>query len=96
MITGKIVGTVVATNKVESLISMKFLIVRKMSISGKLTNDYVVAVDAVDAGVGEIVLVATGSSARQTDFTDKRPVDAIIMAIVDTFEVDNKIVYQKF
>ena len=95
MITGKIVGTVVATNKVESLISMKFLIVRRMGISGKLTDDYVVAVDAVDAGVGEIVLVASGSSARQTDFTDKRPVDAIIMAIVDTFEVDNKIVYQK-
>ena len=95
MITGKVVGTVVATNKVETLISMKFLIVRRMNITGKLSDDYVVAVDAVDAGVGEIVLVATGSAARQTDFTDKRPVDAIIMAIVDTFEVDNKIVYQK-
>ncbi len=95
MITGKIVGTVVATNKVETLLSMKFLIVRRMKITGKMTDDYIVAVDGVGAGVGEVVLVAQGSSARQTDMTEKRPVDAIIMGIVDTFEVDSKVVYQK-
>ncbi len=95
MITGEIVGTVVATNKVETLEGMKLLIVRKMGINGKLQDDYVVAVDSVGAGVGEVVLVASGSSARQTPDTEKRPVDAIIMAIIDTFEVGGKVVFQK-
>jgi len=95
MITGKIVGTVVATNKVESLNGMRFLVVRKMKITGKLTDDYIVAADSVGAGVGEIVLVVTGSSARQTELTNNRPMDALIMGIVDTFEVDGKVVYQK-
>jgi len=95
MITGKIVGTVVASNKIESLNGMKFLIVRKMTISGQLTDDYVVAIDGVGAGVGEVVLVVTGSSARQTDFSINRPLDALIMAIIDTFEVGGKVIYQK-
>jgi microcompartment protein CcmK/EutM len=95
MITGKIVGTVVASRKVESLNSLRFLIVRRMKINGKLTDDYVVAADSVGAGIGEVVLVATGSSARQTDITNNKPMDALIMAIVDTFEIDGKVVYQK-
>jgi microcompartment protein CcmK/EutM len=55
----------------------------------------VVAADAVDAGIGEIVLYATGSSARQTKLTHERPNDATIMAIVDTWEVDGDVMYTK-
>ena len=95
MITGKIVGTVVATEKVDSLTGMRLLIVRKMKIDGKLTDDFVVAGDSVGAGVGEVVLVVSGSSARQTELTQNKPMDALIMAIIDTFEVDGKVVYQK-
>jgi microcompartment protein CcmK/EutM len=95
MITGKVVGTVVATNKVESLSGMKFLIVQKMRVNGQFTDDFVVAADGVGAGIGEVVLVVSGSSARQTEMTNNRPMDALIMAIVDTFEVGGKVVYQK-
>lgn len=95
MITGKVVGTVVASRKVESMEGLKLLIVQKMKVSGELTGDYVVAADAVGAGVGEVVLVVSGSSARQTEMSNNRPMDALIMAIVDTFEVDGNIVYQK-
>ena len=95
MITGKVVGTVVASNKIESLNGMKLLIVQKMKISGALTADFVVAADGVGAGVGEVVLVVSGSSARQTEMTNNRPMDALIMAIIDTFEVGGKVTYQK-
>ncbi len=53
------------------------------------------AADAVGAGLGEVVLYASGSSARQTRLTDKRPCDAVIMAIVDTLEVDGEVKYDK-
>jgi len=95
MITGKVVGTVVASNKVESLNGMKLLIVQKMKISGELTSDFVVAADGVGAGVDEVVLVVSGSSARQTEMTLNRPMDALIMAIIDTFEVGGNVIYQK-
>ena len=62
---------------------------------GADTGAYVVAVDAVGAGVGEVVLYATGSSARQTVQTHERPCDAVIMAIVDQWEVGGKEVWRK-
>ena len=88
MILGKVVGTVWATRKDEKLVGMKLLIVRPVELSYKEKDDFVVAVDAVGAGVGEIVLVAQGSSARQTELTENRPVDATIMAIVDKLDVE--------
>jgi microcompartment protein CcmK/EutM len=96
MLLGKVVGTVVSTRKVESIEGLKLLSVRELNINdGKEKNNYVVAVDAVQAGIGDIVLYATGSAARQTIETLNKPADAVIMAIVDICEVGGKVIYRK-
>ena len=96
MIIGRVVGTVVSTRKEDELIGLKFLAVVPIDLKrGALKDGGVVAVDAVGAGVGEVVLYASGSSARQTTVTQNRPVDATIMAIVDTYEVGGDVLYQK-
>jgi microcompartment protein CcmK/EutM len=95
MFLGKIVGTLVATRKEATLEGLKFLVVRRLTIDNEETSGYVVAADAVGAGVGEVVMVATGSSARQTRLTHQRPNDAVIMAIVDTWEVNGQVRYRK-
>ena len=74
---------------------MKFLVVRGIDADNSDSGSYVVAVDAVGAGAGEVVMYASGSSARQTALTKDRPCDAVIMAIVDTWEVDGETVYVK-
>ncbi len=91
----KVIGTVVSSRKEESLQGLKLLMVRGVDENGEETGNPLVAVDAVGAGPEEIVLVASGSSARQTKETDKRPVDAVIMAIVDSWSVDGKSKYRK-
>ncbi|HHH11924.1 MAG TPA: ethanolamine utilization protein EutN [Sorangium sp.] len=95
MILGQVVGTVVATQKETSLEGLKFLLVRAVDEHQKPTGALVVAADAVGAGVGEMVLYASGSSARQTRITDARPVDAVIMAIVDEWQVGGETHYKK-
>ena len=95
MLLGKVVGSLVTSRKEPSMEGFKFLVVRQIDVDGKETGSYVVAVDAVGAGEDEVVLYATGSSARQTTTTHDRPCDAVIMAIVDTWEVDGKEVYRK-
>lgn len=95
MLLGTVVGTVVSTRKEPTLSGSKLLLVRGLDLEGKPTSTLVVAVDAVGAGVGEVVLYASGSSARQTEMTKDRPVDATIMAIVDQLEVDGKLKYVK-
>ncbi len=95
MLIGKVVGTVVATRKDEKLDNLRFMVVKQVGVDGQEAGSYVVAVDAVGSGVGEYVLFATGSSARQTVLTDKRPCDAVIMAIVDIWEVDGEVRYRK-
>ena len=95
MLIGKVVGTVVSTRKERELEGLKFLIVRGLDLEGKPTSTVVVAADAVGAGVGEVVLYASGSSARQTQVTKDRPVDATIMAIVDQIEVGGALKYDK-
>jgi ethanolamine utilization protein EutN/carbon dioxide concentrating mechanism protein CcmL len=95
VLIGKVIGSLVATVKDEKLDNLRFMVVRQVGVDGKETGAYVVAVDAVGSGVGEMVLYATGSSARQTVITDKRPCDAVIMAIVDTWDVDGQVKYQK-
>lgn len=90
MILGKIIGTVWATRKDENLVGAKFLIVRQLNLDYTETSSFVVAMDSVGAGVGEVVLVATGSSARQTSITKNRPIDAVIMAIVDKLDLVEK------
>ena len=92
---GRVVGTVVATRKDEELVGLKFLLVRQVALDLKETYKFVVAADAVGAGMGEVVLFASGSSARQTVQTDNRPVDATIMAIVDSYDIMGQIKYEK-
>ncbi|HOW97636.1 MAG TPA: EutN/CcmL family microcompartment protein [Kiritimatiellia bacterium] len=92
---GRVIGTVVATRKEQSMDGIKFMLVRHVDPEGKETGSFVVAADAVGAGPDELVLVATGSSARQTVATDKRPCDAVIMAIVDSWDVDGTEKYKK-
>ena len=95
MLMGVVVGTVVSTRKDPELSGLKFLIVKACDFDGKPTGSSVVAVDSVGAGPGEVVLYASGSSARQTVATQNRPVDATIMAIVDTVEIDGARRYTK-
>ena len=95
MFLGKVVGTLVSTQKEASLDGLKFLVVRRLTIDNQDERGYVVAADAVGAGLGEVGMVATGSSARQTVMTDKRPCDAVVMAIVDSWEVDGQEKYNK-
>jgi microcompartment protein CcmK/EutM len=92
---GRVVGTVVSTRKESTLDGLKLMLVRYVDPEGKETSGHVVAADAVGAGPDEMVLVATGSSARQTIATDKRPCDAVIMAIVDSWEVGGTTKYKK-
>ena len=87
MLLGRVAGTMVASRKEASLEGLKLLVVRHLDVEGGDLGSFVVAADAVGAGVGEVVLVATGSSARQTEATRDRPCDAVVMAIVDTWEV---------
>ncbi|MFZ5946960.1 MAG: EutN/CcmL family microcompartment protein [Stygiobacter sp.] len=90
MILGRVIGTVWSTKKDEALVGAKFLIVRHLDLEYKPKEATVIAVDSVGAGVGEVVLVAQGSSARQTTFTKNKPVDAVIMAIVDKLDISVK------
>ncbi|HSD63415.1 MAG TPA: EutN/CcmL family microcompartment protein [Ignavibacteriaceae bacterium] len=90
MFLGKVIGTVWSTRKDENLVGAKFLIVRQIDLNYKEKENFVVAVDSVGAGEGEVVLVATGSSSRQTEFTKNKPVDAVIMAIVDKLDISLK------
>ncbi len=90
MLLGKVIGTVWSTRKDEKLVGSKFLIVKQMDLNNNLKKDFIVAVDSVGAGVGEVVLYASGSSARQTLQTKDKPVDAVIMAIVDKLDISVK------
>jgi microcompartment protein CcmK/EutM len=87
MIIARVVGTVVATRKDDRLVSSKLLIVRPVDPSGKAEGNYLVAVDTVDAGSGETVLVVSGSSARMASGLKDCPVDAAIVGVVDQIEV---------
>ncbi len=95
MLIGRVVGTLVATRKDEKMEGLKFLVLKQVDVEGREGSGYVVAVDAVGAGLGEYVLYASGSSARQTLITDKRPCDAVIMAIIDQWEVGGELKYRK-
>lgn len=90
MFLGKVIGTVWSTKKDENLVGSKLLIVKQLELDMAEKNSFVVAVDSVGAGEGEVVLVATGSSARQTVITKNKPVDAVIMAIVDKLDISVK------
>ena len=91
----RVVGTVVASRKEPNIVGLKLLVVRPVDEEGRETGNALVAADAVGAGPDEIVLIAAGSSARQTEATDKRPVDLVVMAIVDSWNVGDDVKYRK-
>ncbi len=95
MVLGKVIGTLVASRKEPTLEGLKLLVVRACDVDGTPSGAIAVAVDAVGAGIGEVVLYVSGSSARQTQVTQNRPVDATIMAIVDSIAVDTDQRYVK-
>lgn len=96
MLIGKVVGSVVATRKDEKLANQKLLLVQVHDQHNKPKDQYVVAVDSVGAGNDDLVLYATGSSARQTTQTEGRPCDAVIMAVVDSWDLGGDNVYEKW
>jgi microcompartment protein CcmK/EutM len=92
----RVAGTVVSTRKEQRIEGIKFLLLEKIdgaTMEGK--KDYVVAMDSVGAGVGEVVFYASGSSSRMTTVTDGKPSDAAIIAIVDSVDLMGELVYQK-
>ena len=90
-----IIGTVVATMKDEKLRGRKLLLAREADLSGKAGGEPFVAVDTVDAGQGDLVVVTEGSSARETDQTHGLPVDAVIVAVIDSLETEGKVTFRK-
>jgi microcompartment protein CcmK/EutM len=95
MLICKVVGVAISTVKDEDIRGLKLLVVREATHTGEVVGRPLVAADAVGAGVGELVLIAQGSSARQTTLTRDRPVDAVIMAILDSLEVDGTVSFRK-
>jgi microcompartment protein CcmK/EutM len=91
----RVIGSTVSTIKDEKLHGRKLLIVREADESGTPLGKPYVAVDTVDAGAGDLVLVAAGSSARQTTLTKESPVDAVIMAVIDSLEVSGTVTFRK-
>ena len=95
MILGQVVGTVVSTRKYGGLSGLKLLVVRELDDALAPTGHLVVSADAVGAGRDEVVLVAAGSSARLTEATRDKPVDSVIVGIVDEVEENGSLVYRK-
>jgi microcompartment protein CcmK/EutM len=91
----RVIGSAVATIKDEKLIGRKLLIVREADETGQAVGKPYVAIDSVDAGTGDLVLIAAGSSARQTNITKDTPVDAVIMAVIDSLDVSGKVTFRK-
>jgi microcompartment protein CcmK/EutM len=95
MLIARVIGTVVSTQKEPTMDGLRLLVCQPLNAEGEKAGAAVVAADAVGAGVGEVILYATGSSARQTVVTQNRPVDAVVMAIVDHWEIGGDTKYRK-
>ena len=90
-----VIGTTIATMKDEKLRGRKLLLVQDADLQGKTRGEPFVAVDTVDAGTGDLVVITEGSSARQTSFTEGLPVDAVIVAVIDSLETEGKTTFRK-
>lgn len=97
MYLGKVIGNVVSTNKSIKLTGLKLLLIQQIDVSTmKAGGNPVIAIDSVGAGTGEVVMVVTGGSARQVDEANGKPVDATIIGIIDTVEVEGNILFRKY
>ncbi len=90
-----IIGTAVATIKVPSLKGHRLLLAREADVDGKPHGKPFVAVDTVDAGTGDLVIVTDGSSARYSELTRDLPVDAVVVGVLDSLETSGKFTFQK-
>jgi ethanolamine utilization protein EutN len=101
MFVAKVTGSLVSTQKVESLVGYKLLIVEPYRLDAKTRQELTttgrtfVSVDTLGAGVGDYVMITQGSSARLTPETKGVPVDCVIVGIVDNVHIDNLCVYSK-
>lgn len=95
MVLARVIGTVVSNRKEKLAEGWTLLLVRPVDDAGGLIGTPFVATDLVGAGESEMVLVASGSSARQTAATDQRPCDAVVMAIVDSWDVMDEVRWRK-
>jgi microcompartment protein CcmK/EutM len=95
MLIARVVGDVVSTMKDDKMVGRKLLIVREVTTENEIVGKPIVAIDTVDAGIDDVVLIAQGSSARQTSSTKDTPTDAVIMAIVDSLEIQGKVTFRK-
>jgi microcompartment protein CcmK/EutM len=95
MLIAKVIGTTIATIKDEKLVGRKLLILRQTDETGAPSGKPYVAIDTLDAGIGDLVLTCSGSSARQTNITKDTPVDAVIMAVIDSLEVEGNVTFRK-
>jgi len=95
MLIARVIGTTVSTIKDPKLAGQKLLIMRQTDEHGEASGKPFVAIDTVDAGVGDLVLTCSGSSARQTAATKDTPVDAVIMSIIDSLQVNGEVVFRK-
>jgi len=95
MILGKVIGSVVSTNMSIDIEGARYLLVEKCNQKGETKSDFLVALDLVSAGYNEIVMIAESTSARETTITQNKPVDAIIVGIIDMIDENNEIVYRK-
>ena len=95
MVLGKVVGTVVCSSRNDGLEGARYLLVDKINQHGEKKGDYVVALDIIGAGNDELVLVTEGSPSRETPLTVNKPVDALIVGIVDLIDENEKVIYRK-
>jgi len=95
VILAKVLGNIISTVKADGIEGSKYMIVSPVTPSGEAVESSLIALDLVGSSTGEIVLVSQGSSVRQTDTTKDKPVDAVIMGIIDIVEEDGKVVFRK-
>jgi microcompartment protein CcmK/EutM len=95
MILGMVVGTVVSNKRADQIEAARYLLIDQCDQQGTGKKDFLVALDLIGAGYGEMVLLSQGSAARQTTITDNRPMDAVIVGIVDLIDESGKVVYKK-
>jgi len=95
MIFGMVAGTVVSDSKADTLPPAKYLLIQGCDHAGKVRDEYLVALDGIGAGPGEMVIISQGSSALQTEITSKKPIDAVIVGIVDLIDEHGSVTYSK-